>query len=119
MAKTQKRKININGIIYEWCLRGNHISPKSEHITIYRPDKSGQILYLDALPWGVEIRPAIIEDAISFALKKGWNPEQKGDSCRLGMIRQAFVVLPKGIKNSFEYETKILSTNDQTQKIPD
>ncbi len=104
MTSTQKRKLVVNGIQYEWCLRGNRISDKSEHVTIYRPDTSGQPLYLDALPWEVEIRPKIVKEAILFALSSAWTPDKKGPPFRLGVVEGEFVQLPDGVKNSFEFK---------------
>ena len=106
MKKTQKRKIVVNGTAYEWCLRGNKIWRDTDHITIYSPTSTGAPIYLDPYPWGLEIRPRTIADAIKFALKNGWEPEKKGRPFRIGYLHDTFVVLPDGSKNSYEYETQ-------------
>jgi hypothetical protein len=109
MTHTQKRKIVVNDIKYEWCIRGNHIWKDTDHITIYKddPSKTGTALYLDPFPWGLEIRPRTIANAIRFALRNNWNPEQKGKPIRIGYVNDDFVLLPEGIKNSHEYKSTL------------
>ena len=105
MAHTQKRKIHVNGIEYEWCIRGNDIGVTSaNHITIYKTTINGRPLYLDPYPWALEIRPKTISEAIEFALKNDWIPENKGKSFMLGYLNDTFVVLPEGVKSSHEYQ---------------
>lgn len=104
MTRTQKRKIIVDGIRYEWCIRGNDISVTSRYITIYDPAVSGTAIHLDPFPHDLEIRPATIAEAIRFAIKNNWKPEDKGSPLKLGFINKAFVALPKGIETSYEYE---------------
>ncbi len=104
MTHTQKRKIIVDDIRYEWCIRGNDIYVTSSYITIYKPKISGTPIYLDPFPHGLEIRPRVIADVIRFALNKNWKPEQKGSPLKIGFVKNEFVILPEGIENSYEYE---------------
>ncbi len=79
MTHTQKRKIYVDSIEYEWSIRGNDLWVTSaRHITIYKSGIKGRPLYLDPYPWALEIRPETIKKAIEFANKNGWIPENKG-----------------------------------------
>ena len=61
MTRTQKRKIHLDGIEYEWCIRGNTLwDADVKHIAIYKPGINGQTLYLDPFSWALEIRPGVI-----------------------------------------------------------
>jgi len=78
MTHTQKRKIIVDNMNYEWCIRGNSFWKDGDHITIYKTGIKGTPIYLDPVPWSLEIRPKTIESAIKFALKANWNPAEKG-----------------------------------------
>ena len=107
MTHTQKRKIHLDGIEYEWCIRGNDLYTASvKYITIYKPGAGGRPVYLDPYPWSLEIRPATVKKAIIFAKENGWNPEEKGKPLFLGYVDDAFTVLPDGAIGSSEYLTK-------------
>ena len=102
MTHTQKRKIVVNDVQYEWCIRGQAIY--AEHLVIYQPNTNGISIHLDIIPWGLEIRPRIVAEVIEFSLEKGWNPASKGQPLRIGFVNDEYVVLPKNCKNSMEYE---------------
>ncbi|TQV65700.1 hypothetical protein FKG94_28280 [Exilibacterium tricleocarpae] len=102
MTHTQKRKIVVAKQEYEWCIRGDALY--AEHAAIYKPNINGTALHLDILPWDVEIRPKTISEVVEFALKNSWNPEAKGQPLRIGFTFGQYVILPKGVANSHEYE---------------
>ncbi len=102
MTHTQKRKIVVNEIVYEWCIRGNTLY--AEHITIYKPRINGTVIHLDIIPWGVEIRPRTVAEVIRFALAINWSPDSNAQPLKVGFVNEGFVVLPEGVNNSLEYE---------------
>jgi len=107
MTHTQKRKIHLDGIEYEWCIRGNDLFTASvKYITIYRPGTGGRPVYLDPYPWSLEIRPATVKKAIIFAKNNGWDPEIKGKPLFIGYVDGSFIVLPEGVTDSHEYVKK-------------
>jgi hypothetical protein len=107
----QKRKIVVDNVQYEWCIRGNSIwGPKSK-ITIYEKGVNGATLYIDPIPWEFEIRPKFVMEAIRFATKNDWSSKTNGKPMKLGYIESRFVVLPEGINNSIEYCQKFIEEN--------
>jgi len=114
MTHTQKRKIYLDGIEYEWCIRGNDLWVTSaKHITIYKSGINGRPLYLDPYPWALEIRPKTIKRAIEFANRNGWIPENKGRPFLIGYLHEEFVVLPEGITSSHEYQEMLNNCIDR------
>lgn len=102
MTRTQKRKIIVNDIEYEWCIRGHAIY--AEHMAIYKPNINGTSIQLDIIPWGIEIRPSTVADVILFSLKNGWVPTTKGQPLRIGFSNDKFIILPEDCRNSLDYE---------------
>jgi hypothetical protein len=77
MTRTHKRKITVNDRGFEWCIRGNDPEmSKGRHITIYLPESQGSALYIDPYAMELEIRPKTVRQAIEFAIKEGWSPEE-------------------------------------------
>ena len=107
MTQTQKRKIAVDGVEYEWCIRGGGIWTATDHITIYKPKVGGTPIYLDPYPWALEIRPRTVAGVIRFARQGGWVPEDKGKPFRVGFVNNELVVLPEGIGSSHEYEVAL------------
>lgn len=105
MTHTQKRKIVVSEIEYEWCIRGNALY--AGYITIYRPGINGTAIYLDIIPWGVEIRPRTVAEVIKFAIASNWVPENNGQPLKIGFVNENFVELPEGVSNSLEYEAAL------------
>ena len=101
MTHTPKRRIVVDEVQYEWCIRGQ--IEYAEHIAIYKPDINGTPVYLDLIPWGVEIRPRTIAEVIQFSLLNGWDPAKKGQPLRIGFVDNNFIVLPEHCKSSKEY----------------
>ncbi len=120
MAGTQKRKFHLDGADYEWCIRGNDLwGNKETRITIYKVGVAGRPIHLDPYVWALEIAPRTIGKAVGFALENGWVPESKGPPFRLGFVRERFVVLPEGIKNSKEWEeANLVETSNGIRFLP-
>lgn len=102
MTHTQIRRIVVNEVQYEWCIRGQ--AEYAEHLAIYKPNTNGISVHLDIIPWGLEIRPRTIAEVIEFSLLNGWVPTDKGQPLRIGYTNDNYIVLPEGCKNSIEYE---------------
>ncbi|WP_041598700.1 hypothetical protein [Hahella chejuensis] len=100
MTQASIRKIVVEGVAYNWCIRGNCLESRASHITVFMAEKSGQVLFIDPYAWGVEVRPKTVRDAIIFGLKNGWNPNEKGRPLYLGFQGDGFMVLPKGVKHT-------------------
>jgi len=107
MTYTQKRKIVVDDIEYEWCIRGQTLCSDTNYLTIYKPNMSGMPIHLDPYAWDLEIRPRTVAEAIKFSLKNGWNPSNKGKSFRVGFFREEYIVLPDGCKNSDDYKNMV------------
>lgn len=107
MTHTTKRKIVVNNTEYGWCIHGNDFECKGRYITIYKQSVNGQTLYLDPFPWNIEIRPKTVREAILFALQNNWNPVINSSPMYLGFYKNNLIVLPKGIKSTFEYQESI------------
>jgi len=103
MAKAIKRKIKVLNENYFWVLDGNSTyGQKEHHIRIHSEKLTKSILYLDTYNWHFEVRPKTIEQAILFARKNGWNPEEKGKVMYLSMKNEGdLYVLPDGIKYGY------------------
>ena len=104
MTNTSKRKIIVKNIEYNWCIRGDRIDGKENHITIFKPLTNGQTLYLDPYPWALEVRPKIVHKAILFAIENHWFPDENRKPIYLGYSNDEFIVLPKGVKFTHEYK---------------
>ncbi len=114
MTHTQKRKIVVDEIAYEWCIRGDALY--AEYATVYRPNVNGTAIHLDIIPWGVEMRPRTIKEVVRFALEHCWNSQHKGQPLKVGYVNECFVILPVGIKNSHEYEIALNKNKLATRK---
>jgi hypothetical protein len=98
----------LDGRVFEWLLPGNELFTGVKHIRIRASGVRGRPIYLDPYPWGLEIRPRSIREAILFALAQGWSPE--GPERRplfLGYHRGHFLVLPDAYR--FTVEVPFLS----------
>lgn len=105
MTHTQKRKIVVSEVEYEWCIRGDALY--AGHIAVYKPGINGTAIHLDIIPWGVEIRPRTVAEVIKFSLASNWEPNSNGQPFRVGFINESFVELPEGVSNSLEYEAAL------------
>jgi len=107
MTYTQKRKIVVAGIEYEWCIRGNTLYGDTKYLTIYKQNVNGTPIYLDPYVWALEIRPCTVAEVVEFSLSQGWAPSEKGKPLFIGFVNEEYVVLPDGCKNSIDYENMV------------
>jgi hypothetical protein len=84
----------VDGAAYTWWILSNRIDGRERHISIAR-SKKGQQLHLDPYAWALEIRPAVIADAIRFGLANGWDPDRAGAAIAIGLVDGAFTLLPR------------------------
>lgn len=72
--KKGTRELTIKSEKYLWHYNGHCPLCSSDIFTI---GKSGKpfVLYIDPLPWGFELRPSSVVNAINWAVDKGWSPE--------------------------------------------
>jgi hypothetical protein len=95
--KQCSRRIVVGEETYLWYLKRNDAWKDSKHIAIRQEAApTGQLLLLDMYAWAFEIRPRTIRDAIEFALRNGWTPQEKAQPLYIGFDNLQFVRLPPG-----------------------
>lgn len=94
--------MTFKGQEYTWCIRGNSLGLKESHVTVYKEGANGQILYLDPYPWEFEIGPKSVIEGIEYAIQHNWKPGVKGAPMYLGYSEDGFIVLPEGMRSTFE-----------------
>lgn len=103
MSRSIKRKITVLENDYYWILNGNTIdSYKQHHIRVHIGDQTRSILYIDPYQWDFEIKPSVIEQAIVFAISKGWDPVNLKEPMYISMNEGDWYVLPKDIKFGYQ-----------------
>ncbi|MEM7432522.1 MAG: hypothetical protein AAF351_11385 [Pseudomonadota bacterium] len=105
--KKHTRQISVDNRSYVWHLNQNSLVFREAHITIAENGVSGQILYLDPYPWGLEIRPKKVRKAILWAIENGWTPAKKGPPMYLGFQNGEFFILPGEAKFTHEIEPEV------------
>lgn len=98
MRHSPRRKLTIGERVFVWSLAGNSIyGPGERHIIVRIPGLPGRLL-IDPYPWAFAIRPASVANAIKFALSQRWNPAKVAPPFVVSYEREAFIVLPPGVK---------------------
>lgn len=78
-----KRTIKIKDCSYIWTLQGNEVYSENRWIIITLCNTSYSRLYIDPYDHDFEIKPSYIKQAITFARKIGWEPENNSGELRL------------------------------------
>ena len=107
MSRAVKRKIVVQGKCYLWTLNGNSIDEKEKYIKIHTSKSTKSILYLAPYNWNFEIRPKTIREAILFAVKNNWKPDEKAEKMYISFNEKGFYILPKGTTFGRENDTKL------------
>ncbi|MFH1843939.1 MAG: hypothetical protein ABIF77_12105, partial [bacterium] len=88
---------------FTWILRGDYLWQSPEkHILVFTRNDAASVLYVDPHAWDFEIRPKAVSQAIEFALDHGWDPDEPSPPIFVGYWQGQFVVLPAGVRFSFE-----------------
>ena len=98
MSRTIKRKITVDAKEYIWTLQGNRIDGAAQSIKVHDGPHTKSLLYIDPYPWEFEVRPKVIAEAIRFALKHGWKPQETDGELAISMEAGTFLVLPEGVE---------------------
>jgi hypothetical protein len=88
-----KRKIEIADHTYLWTLEGNEIYTENRWIIVTLQGTSYSNLYINPYAHAFEIKPSSIKQAVLFARKNGWLPEQNSGEMRLTFINNHFQII--------------------------
>lgn len=72
--KKGTRELTINAKKYLWHYSGHCPLCSSDVFTIGQSGKPF-VLYIDPFPWGFELRPSSVVNAVKWAIDKGWSPD--------------------------------------------
>ncbi len=72
--KKGTRKITVNGIEYLWHFSAGCPCCSDAVFTVGIEGKA-YVLFIDPFPHNFEIKPSSIADALGWAVKNGWTPE--------------------------------------------
>ncbi len=91
--KKNTRTIIVDGVQYYWHLNDD-FDLKNSWIVVQHQNSNGQLLWIDPYHYEIAIGPSIVAKAIRYALKQGWEPNDKRQSMRLTYIDNEFRILP-------------------------
>ncbi len=93
------RKTVVDGESYLWNYKGHCLWCSDDVFTVGRSD-SAFVLYIDPYPFGAEVRPANVADAIRWAVNHGWDPDSgPTKSMALNQGQDRFEWLPDGVRH--------------------
>lgn len=87
-----KRKIEVDGDLYIWTLKGNEVYSSNKWIVVTLHGTSHSRLYIDPYEHDFEIKPSSIANAIRTARKMGWVPEKNSGEMRVGYSEGTFTI---------------------------
>lgn len=110
--KKHTRKMVVNGDSYQWHRSRKSLYVGDDRITV--GTSNGRFfLFIDPFPHDLVMRPGTIADAIRWAVKNGWTPDD-GPTRQLTYLSEAagFMWLPEGARSCFDLDADQLKHNE-------